>query len=165
MSSQALGLKQILSHPYLKDPAFLAWLESQPNPEPTRDLFREYEESVKNQKESRLYFEGAFDVVHSGHYNALRQAKALSPWLVCGVNSEQEITKYKGQPVMSIEERTALVGACKWVDEVAADTPYISTLEVLDSLNCQYIGHGDDIILGPDGKSIYTPFIEVGRMK
>lgn len=160
-----MSIKEILNNPLAKDPAFLSWLEQQTNPDPTRNLFKDYQETQQNSKESRLLFEGAFDVVHSGHYNALRQAKALSPILVVGVNSDQSITDFKGPPVMNIDERCALVRACKWVDEVAEATPYIADIPLLDLLNCQYIGHGDDIILGPDGKSIYTPFIEAGRMK
>ncbi len=160
-----MSIKDILSNPLAKDPAFLAWLEQQTSADKSRNLFEEYLESQKNSKESRLMFEGAFDVVHSGHYNALRQAKALTPVLVAGVNSDESITQFKGPPVMNIQERCALVRACKWVDEVAESTPYVPDIPLLDSLNCQYIGHGDDIILGPDGKSIYTPFIEAGRMK
>ena len=160
-----MSIKEILNNPLAKDPAFLAWLEQQTNPDPSRNLFKDFLEAQKNSKESRLLFEGAFDVVHSGHYNALRQAKALSPFLVVGVNSDESITAFKGPPVMDIHERCALVNACKWVDEVAEATPYIADIPLLDSLNCQYIGHGDDIILGADGKSIYTPFIEAGRMK
>jgi len=162
-----MNAKEILTHPLAKDAKFLAWLEKQSTPDPSRDLFKEYEHQSQNEKEGRLYFEGAFDVVHSGHYNALRQAKSLCTTLVAGVNSDAEITKYKGQPVMNIEERTSLVAACKWVDIAVPDTPYISELTILDDprINCQFIGHGDDIILGPDGKSIYSPFIDAGRMK
>lgn len=159
------GIKGILNHPLSKDPGFLSWLETQAVPDSSRDLFAEYLNLTKNVKENRILFEGAFDVVHSGHYNALRQAKSLSPILVAGVNSQESITEHKGPPVMTGEERVTMVKACKWVDEVAPSIPYVPDIALLDSLNCQYIGHGDDIILGADGKSIYTPFIDAGRMK
>ncbi len=61
--------------------------------------------------------DGCFDLMHSGHYNAIRQAKALTDILVVGVHSDKEIRKHKGPPVMSDEERLATVRACKWVDE------------------------------------------------
>lgn len=66
----------------------------------------------------RLYFDGCFDLMHSGHYNALRQAKELCETLVVGVISSSAIAKAKGPPIMADEERWALVKACKWVDEV-----------------------------------------------
>jgi ethanolamine-phosphate cytidylyltransferase len=34
--------------------------------------------------------------------------------------------------------------ACKWVDEVVENVPYDPTLQLLDSLNCTHIAHGDD---------------------
>ena len=56
--------------------------------------------------------------------------------------------------------------ACKWVDEIAeAKIPYSPTVELIDSLNCGNIAHGDDIILGEDGKSIYQEFIDANRFK
>ena len=61
--------------------------------------------------------DGCFDIMHSGHYNAIRQAKALTDILVVGVHSDEEIRKHKGPPVMNDEERLATVRACKWVDE------------------------------------------------
>ena len=47
------------------------------------------------------------------------QASTLGDVLVVGVNPDDEIVKYKGPPVMNDDERCALVGAVKWVDEVS----------------------------------------------
>ena len=55
--------------------------------------------------------------------------------------------------------------ACKWVDEVVVGSPYLTDIPYLDSVNCEFIAHGDDIILDKNGKSIYSCFDEVGRMK
>jgi cytidyltransferase-like protein len=46
------------------------------------------------------------------------QARTLGDVLVVGVNPDAEIRQYKGPPVMSDDERCALVEAVKWVDEV-----------------------------------------------
>lgn len=56
--------------------------------------------------------------MHSGHFNALRQAKELCDTLVVGVITSDAIRKAKGPPIMTDEERLALARACKWVDEV-----------------------------------------------
>jgi len=54
--------------------------------------------------------------MHSGHYNAIRQAKQLCEKLVVGVIKTEAIEDRKGTPIMSLEERKSLVEACKWVD-------------------------------------------------
>jgi ethanolamine-phosphate cytidylyltransferase len=42
--------------------------------------------------------------------------------LCVGINSDEEISKNKGPPVMNIDERAALIRACKWVNEVELNT-------------------------------------------
>jgi cytidyltransferase-like protein len=44
-------------------------------------------------------------MVHFGHANALRQAKALGDKLIVGIHNDEEITKNKGPPVFTQEER------------------------------------------------------------
>jgi len=56
-------------------------------------------------KRIRVYMDGCFDLMHYGHANALRQAKALGDELVVGVVSDEEIVANKGPPVLSMEER------------------------------------------------------------
>lgn len=50
-------------------------------------------------------FAFSYDMVHFGHANSLRQAKALGHKLVVGVHTDEEITKHKGPPVFTQEER------------------------------------------------------------
>lgn len=56
-------------------------------------------------KRVRVYMDGCFDLMHYGHANALRQAKALGDELVVGVVSDEEIISNKGPPVLSMQER------------------------------------------------------------
>lgn len=56
-------------------------------------------------KKVRVYMDGCFDMMHYGHANALRQARALGDELVVGVVSDEEIKANKGPPVMSTDER------------------------------------------------------------
>ena len=44
-------------------------------------------------------------MVHFGHANSLRQAKAMGDHLIVGVHTDEEITKHKGPPVFTQEER------------------------------------------------------------
>ena len=121
--------------------------------------------SAVGRRPIRTYIDGCFDIMHSGHYNAIRQAKQLTDILVVGVHSDDEILKHKGPPVMNNEERLATVRACKWVDEVVFDTPYNPSLALLDKLNCEYVVHGDDMSTTADGKDAYEEVKLAGRMK
>ncbi|OMJ78270.1 hypothetical protein SteCoe_21948 [Stentor coeruleus] len=113
----------------------------------------------------RIYIDGCWDIMHSGHFNAIRQAKMLGKTLVVGIHSDEEIMRNKGMPVMNNEERMAMIKACKWVDEVVENAPYSATNEWLDSVNCKYIAHGDDIAINCDGQDAYGILKSLGRFK
>ncbi|XP_076888628.1 ethanolamine-phosphate cytidylyltransferase-like [Bidens hawaiensis] len=120
-------------------------------------------------KRIRVYMDGCFDLMHYGHANALRQAKALGDELVVGIVSDEEIIKNKGPPVLSMEERLALVSGLKWVDEVIPNAPYAITEDFMNRLfnehKIDYIIHGDDPCLLPDGSDAYALAKKVGRYK
>ncbi|ETO19585.1 hypothetical protein RFI_17648 [Reticulomyxa filosa] len=124
-----------------------------------------------NGRPVRIYLDGCWDVMHSGHYNAIRQAKlysitkkkkikikGLGDILIVGVHSDKEIARNKREPVMNDEERMAMVRACKWTDEVVFDVPYSPTVELLDSsqVRADYVAHGDDIPHDATGQSAYA---------
>lgn len=60
----------------------------------------------KKRRPIRVYMDGCFDMMHYGHCNALRQARALGDQLVVGVVSDAEITANKGPPVTPLNERS-----------------------------------------------------------
>ncbi|KAL8492767.1 hypothetical protein ACS0TY_024093 [Phlomoides rotata] len=118
-------------------------------------------------KRVRVYMDGCFDLMHYGHANALRQAKALGDELVVGVVSDEEIISNKGPPVLSMQERLALVSGLKWVDEVIPNAPYEITEDFMRRLfneyKIDYIIHGDDPCLLSDGTDAYALAKKVGR--
>jgi ethanolamine-phosphate cytidylyltransferase len=116
-------------------------------------------------KPVRIYIDGCFDLIHSGHYNAIRQAKLLGDVLVVGVNSDAEILKNKGPAVLNEKERANILRACKWVDEIAEATEYSVSEETLDRYNCQYYAHGDDPVIDSSGVDIIALLREKGRFK
>lgn len=126
-------------------------------------------ERVKGkEKEIRIFMDGAFDLMHFGHMNAFRLAKALGTHLVVGVNSDLSITECKGAPLMNDEERLTMVQACKFVDEVVPDCPYIMNAEYLEwvtqKYNIDYVVHGDDPCI-VDGKDVYATAKATGRFR
>uniref|UniRef100_A0AAY4EG72 ethanolamine-phosphate cytidylyltransferase n=1 Tax=Denticeps clupeoides TaxID=299321 RepID=A0AAY4EG72_9TELE len=115
----------------------------------------------KRKRVVRVWCDGCYDMVHYGHSNQLRQAKAMGDYLIVGVHSDEEIAKHKGPPVFTQPERYKMVRAIKWVDEIVEGAPYVTTLETLEKYNCDFCVHGDDITLTVDGKDTYE---EVKRM-
>ncbi|KAM1691417.1 hypothetical protein ACFX15_032498 [Malus domestica] len=123
----------------------------------------------KKNRPVRVYMDGCFDMMHYGHCNALRQARALGDQLVVGVVSDAEIIVNKGPPVTPLNERMIMVNAVKWVDEVIPDAPYAITEEFMkklfDEYNIDYIIHGDDPCVLPDGTDAYALAKKAGRYK
>ncbi|KAA0170223.1 hypothetical protein FNF28_01645 [Cafeteria roenbergensis] len=109
-------------------------------------------------------------MMHYGHSNALRQARALGDELVVGLVSDSEIVKNKGsEPLMPFEERLAALTACKFVDEVIAGVDYelsegwVNTL--LSEHKVDFIAHGDDPCITADGKDAYDYPKRIGKFR
>ena len=117
-------------------------------------------------KEIRIWMDGAFDMMHFGHMNAFRQARALGTYLIAGVNSSETITAAKGAPVNNDYERSTTVGGCKWVDEVVPGVPYVMNDDyvkwIIEHYNIDYIVHGDDPCI-VDGKDVYESAKKMGK--
>ncbi|VDM17435.1 unnamed protein product [Hydatigera taeniaeformis] len=101
-------------------------------------------------------------------------AKCLGDYLVVGIHSDgriwyssviflEEITRHKGPPVFTQEERFILLKAIKWVDEVVKDAPYMTQLEVLQEHNCDFCVHGNDISVTEDGSDAYEIVKKAGK--
>lgn len=117
----------------------------------------------------RVYMDGCFDLTHFGHANALRQAKACGDELVVGLIPDAEIVRCKGPPVLREAERRAVVESIKWVDEVITDVPYdlneAFTRELYTKHRIDYIVHGDDPCILPDGTDAYDAPKREGKFK
>ena len=61
---------------------------------------------------------GGFDPLHSGHIAYFKAARKLGDKLVVGVNSDEWLTRKKGRPFMSFEERCSIIKELACVDEV-----------------------------------------------
>jgi len=61
---------------------------------------------------------GGFDPIHSGHIEYFKEAKKLGNKLIVGVNSDEWLTRKKGKPFMSFNERVEIISNLKMVDQV-----------------------------------------------
>ena len=66
----------------------------------------------------RVYAAMVGDLFHFGHVEFLRQARALGDHLTVGLVTDRWAASYKRLPVLSYEERKAVILACRYVDEV-----------------------------------------------
>eukprot|EP01071_Lankesteria_metandrocarpae_P010187 Lankesteria_metandrocarpae@DN5306_c0_g1_i3.p1 len=113
----------------------------------------------------RIFADGVFDLMHSGHFNAIRQARNLGGVLVVGVNSDADVLACKGvTTIYTQDERAELMRGCIWVDEVVVGTPYNVSMDFLRHVNCDYVAHGDDLPLDVSGNNTYAEPAQEGRL-
>ncbi|EER04068.1 Ethanolamine-phosphate cytidylyltransferase, putative, partial [Perkinsus marinus ATCC 50983] len=113
----------------------------------------------------RGYIDGCFDIMHSGHYNAIRQAKAQCDILVVGIHSDSVITDNKAPPVMKQEERYELLKHIKWIDEILYDVPYAPSLATLERARADFCVHGDDMPVDSSGRGAYDELRDAGKLR
>ncbi|CEM08824.1 unnamed protein product [Vitrella brassicaformis CCMP3155] len=125
-----------------------------------------YASVPSTRKAISIYADGIFDLMHSGHFNAIRQARAMGDRLVVGVVSDEEALQTKGiRPIYTEQERGELVSGCKWVDDVMVGTPYAVDMAFLEKTGCDYVAHGDDFAPCADGSDCYAEPRAAGRLK
>lgn len=84
------------------------------------------------------YLSGTFDLFHIGHLNLLRRAKKQCDYLIVGVHSSG---KWKGKETfIPLEERKAIVAACKYVDKVVDSCSEDSDAWALWHYNKLFVG-------------------------
>jgi glycerol-3-phosphate cytidylyltransferase len=108
------------------------------------------------------YAPGVWDLFHIGHLNLLRNASEACDHLIVGVVSDDLAQRNKGnRPVVPLDERLAIVGAIRYVDEaVVEDLPH--KLEVWEQLRFHTIIKGDDWKGTDRGDKLETDFAAVG---
>jgi rfaE bifunctional protein nucleotidyltransferase chain/domain len=67
-----------------------------------------------------VFTNGCFDILHAGHVEYLRQARALGDVLVVALNSDASVRRLKGEdrPIVPEAERAGLLAALRAVDHV-----------------------------------------------
>ena len=74
----------------------------------------------------------AFDLLHAGHIQMLRDAKSQCDHLICGLQVDPAIDREtKNSPVQTFVERYIQLAAVKYVDEII---PYESEIDLNDIL-------------------------------
>lgn len=93
----------------------------------------------------RLYTGGTFDLVHSGHVAFLRKCAQIADEVVVSLNTDEFIAEYKGKPpILSYEERKAVLEAFVWVDEVVPNIGGTDSTEAILKVKPDIIAIGSD---------------------
>jgi D-beta-D-heptose 7-phosphate kinase/D-beta-D-heptose 1-phosphate adenosyltransferase len=92
-----------------------------------------------------VFTNGCFDVLHAGHVDLLRQARAFGDLLVVGLNDDASVRRLKGpgRPVNGLGARAAVLGGLASVDYVVAfgeDTP----AEIIERVRPDVLVKGED---------------------
>lgn len=104
-------------------------------------------ENQRGVKMKRVITYGTFDLLHYGHINLLKRAKALGDYLIVALSTDEFATLQKKKPCyFGYGQRKALLEAMRYVDLVIPESSWDQKLE-----DChQY--HVDTFVIGDDWK-------------
>ena len=89
----------------------------------------------------------AFDLLHAGHVQMLREAKEQCDYLICGLQVDPTLDRpTKNSPIQTVVERYTQLKAVSYVDEII---PYLTESDLDDILSMYEI---DVRILGDEYK-------------
>ena len=87
---------------------------------------------------------GTFDVVHIGHINLLRRARALGDRLVVGLSTDEfNNTKHKSS-LLNYENRKAVLEAMRYVDLVVPEASWEQKVDDMKRYEVTTFVMGDD---------------------
>ena len=88
-----------------------------------------------------IYVTMVADLFHYGHIQFLKKAKTYGTKLVVGLHSDKDVALYKRTPVLTMNERSEVVKACKYVNNVILDAPLETTDEFMDKFGLDIYIH------------------------
>lgn len=92
---------------------------------------------------TKVFTVGVYDLLHIGHVNLFRRAKACGDTLIVAVQSSEYVVKYKPEAklIYNTDERMYMVKAIRFVDEVIE---YESVDDIVKTTDF------DVLVTGPD---------------
>ena len=108
------------------------------------------------------YTTGVFDMFHIGHLNILKRAKAQCEYLIVGVTTDELcIARKNKKPIISQEDRVAIVRAIRYVDQVEMQED-MDKLAAVKKLGVDAVFVGSDWKGTPSWEKYEKEFAEVG---
>ncbi len=92
-----------------------------------------------------VYTDMVGDLFHCGHVALLKACKKRGDVLIVGVCSDELVASYKRTPYMTMQQRAAVIEACRHVDRVILDCPCPITREFIETNKIDIVARGDDM--------------------
>lgn len=118
-----------------------------------------------------VFTNGVFDLLHAGHLDSLRRARAEGDFLIVGVNSDDSVRRLKGpgRPILPLDQRMRLLAALHMVTAVVSfddDTP-ARLIEVVEPDVLVKGGHyqiheivGHEFVQARGGRVLSLPLVD-----
>ncbi|MGN0805323.1 MAG: glycerol-3-phosphate cytidylyltransferase [Candidatus Coproplasma sp.] len=105
----------------------------------------------------RVITYGTFDLLHYGHINILKRAKALGDYLIVAVSTDEfNLNQKQKKCYFSYEQRKTLVEAIRYVDLVIPETSWEQKISDMREY------HIDTFVIGDDWKGKFDFLKEQG---
>ena len=92
----------------------------------------------------RVLTYGTFDVLHYGHINLLKRAKALGDYLIVGLSSDEFNRIKNKQSYYTYEQRKMILEACRYVDLIIPENDWDQKVKDVQELKADVFVMGDD---------------------
>lgn len=119
---------------------------------------------IKDKSTIIVYTTGVFDLLHPGHLNLLKRARALGDKLIVGVQEDDSVEEQKGKrPIMTCEQRMAMLEALPFVDVVL---PYsdLDQRKMVELLKPDIMVQGGDW-LKSGNRTVIIKYLEENNIK
>lgn len=110
---------------------------------------------VRSARQTLVFTNGCFDLIHPGHVLYLAEARRLGDRLIVGLNSDASVRRLKGRgrPLVSGEGRAAILAALRSVDAVVffdQDTPRELILKIRPDILVKGGDYSADQVVGAE---------------
>ena len=92
----------------------------------------------------RVITYGTFDVLHYGHVNLLRRAKALGDYLIVALSSDKFNKLKNKKSYYTFEQRKSIIEACRYVDLVIPEENWEQKIDDIKKYFVDVFVMGDD---------------------
>jgi D-beta-D-heptose 7-phosphate kinase/D-beta-D-heptose 1-phosphate adenosyltransferase len=133
----------------------------------SRELLIQRVADLRRKGRRLVFTNGCFDLLHRGHVDLLRRARALGDFLIVGLNSDSSVRRLKGpdRPLVDEADRAFVLEALESVDAIClfeSDTP----AELIAAVRPDVLVKGGDYspeqVVGREfaGEVAILPFVE-----
>lgn len=92
----------------------------------------------------RVITYGTFDVLHYGHINLLKRAKALGDYLIVALSSDEFNAIKNKKSYYTYEQRKSILEACRYVDLIIPENNWDQKTEDIKKYEADIFVMGDD---------------------